>query len=86
MLSYAHAPHLKHFLLELRGIFHVDLQKQDRHVLWDAVVLSLILQLPGVLFGVVCEAAAVGDDVDLIPLLASTMNLLASRLSLCAPA
>jgi hypothetical protein len=43
MISYAHAPHLKHVLLELRGIFHFDLQKQDKHVLLDAVVLSLIL-------------------------------------------
>jgi hypothetical protein len=43
MISYAHAPHLKHFLLELRGVFHVDLQKQHRHVLRDVVVLSLLV-------------------------------------------
>src|SRR5215203_6830278 len=66
--SHVHASQLKHLLLELRGVFHVDLQKQDRHILRDVVVLSLLLQLPCILFGVVGKAAAVGDDVDLIPL------------------
>src|SRR5215217_4190125 len=59
------ASHLKHFLSELRGVFHVDLQKQHRHILRDVVVLSLFLQLPCILFWVVGKAA-VGDDVELI--------------------
>src|SRR5215216_7914599 len=41
--SHVHASQLQYFLLELRGVFHVDLQKQDRHVLRDVVVLSLLL-------------------------------------------
>src|SRR5215217_9366171 len=65
---HVHASQLKHFLLELRGVFYVDLQKQDRHILRDVVELPLLLQLPCVLLGVVGEAAAMGDDVDLIPL------------------
>src|SRR5215204_4389228 len=40
---HVHASQLQYLLLELRGVFHVDLQKQDRHVLRDVVVLSLLL-------------------------------------------
>jgi hypothetical protein len=67
-------PSLQH-ILEFRGVFHVDLQEQNHCVLRDVVVFSLFYQLPGVLFWVVAEAA-MGDDVYLVPWLASSMNLL----------
>jgi hypothetical protein len=35
-------PQIQH-VLELRGVFHVDLQKQDGHVLRDVVVFSLLV-------------------------------------------
>jgi hypothetical protein len=59
-------PSLQH-ILEFRGVFHVDLQEQNHCVLRDVVVCSLFYELPGVLFWVVAEAAAVGDDVYLVP-------------------
>src|SRR5215204_1786841 len=57
-----HALHLQH-VLELRGIFYLYLEEEDRLACRDVVVLALLLLLAGVLLlGAV--AAAVGDDVD----------------------
>src|SRR5215212_1020306 len=59
-----HTPHLK-YVFELRGVFNVYLQKEDRHVRWDVVVLALLALLGPVFLGIVRGAAAVGDDMDL---------------------
>src|SRR5215208_1403489 len=58
-----HALHLQH-VLELRGIFYLYLEEEDRLACRDVVVLALLLLLAGVLLGVVAAAPPVGDDVD----------------------
>src|SRR5215212_11314874 len=59
------ALHLQH-VLELRGVFHLYLEEEDRLACRDVVVLPLLLLLAGVLLlGAV--AAAVGDQVDVTP-------------------
>jgi hypothetical protein len=57
------AVHVQH-VGELGGVLDVNLQKEDRLVVGDVIVLALLPLLAGVLRRVVARAAPVGDDVD----------------------
>src|SRR5829696_8714701 len=60
-----HTSHFEH-VLELRGVFDVNLQEQDRRPGWDVVILALLLLLSGVLLGIFAHPTPVSNDMNMV--------------------